>query len=347
MNKKPDNNIIDLRLKNPAVIFSIVFSLSILTMPISSWAKEYPSDIVSQSLDQVEEQIYHDWKAKLDLSAGYRIDKLKWNIAGNSSGTSPNILSELTWEDTEIYQVRGKAGLSWKSYLVEGSAGYGKIFDGKNQDSDYLADNRTLEFSRSNNGVDGDDVLDLSGGVGYQIELKNRETRASWGVNHLSITPLLGYSYHQQNLHIIDGFQTIPATGSFGGLHSTYETEWKGPWFGLELAGERKKMTGYLRMEYHIADYYAKANWNLRSDFKHPKSFEHTADGYGLIFGFGTGYKLNDRWAINLNGDIQNWRADDGIDRTFFSNGTSAETRFNEVEWDSFSAMLGMSYFLE
>lgn len=339
MNKKADNCL--------RVASLILVSLSILTFHVMSWAQGYSSDVVSQSLDQVEEKIYREWKAKLDLSTGYRVDRLKWNIAGQSDGTNPNILSELTWDDVEIFQLKGKASASWKSYVVEGSMGYGNISDGKNQDSDFFGNNRTGEFSRSNNGVDGDDVLDVSGGIGYRIELTNPETRASWAVDQLSVMPLIGYSYHQQNLNIVDGYQTFPTAGPFDGLHSTYETEWNGPWLGFELDGERKKMTGYLRFEYHIADYYAKANWNLRTDFDHPKSFEHTADGYGLLLGLGAGYKLSDRWTINLSGDAQSWRIDDGIDRVFFSDGTTAETRLNEVEWKSFSTMLGMSYSLE
>ena len=44
--------------------------------------------------------------ASLDLSAGYRVDQLDWNIAGTISGTNPNIISELTWSDLEIYQLQ-------------------------------------------------------------------------------------------------------------------------------------------------------------------------------------------------------------------------------------------------
>ena len=96
------------------------------------------------------------------LLAGYRIDQLDWNIAGNNAGTNPNILSELTWKDLEIYQVQFKPSVTLGNshrggvrYHLRGMLGWGSIVDGSNQDSDYAGDNRTLEFSRSNNSAGG------------------------------------------------------------------------------------------------------------------------------------------------------------------------------------------------
>jgi hypothetical protein len=43
---------------------------------------------------------------RLILSAGYRTDTLNWHIAGNLQGTDPNVLSELTWSDLKIYQLK-------------------------------------------------------------------------------------------------------------------------------------------------------------------------------------------------------------------------------------------------
>ncbi|MGD8383733.1 MAG: hypothetical protein PVJ11_16445, partial [Syntrophobacterales bacterium] len=48
-------------------------------------------------------------EVEIGLSAGYREDEFDWNIAGNSSGNNPNILSELTWEDLQIFQVGVRA----------------------------------------------------------------------------------------------------------------------------------------------------------------------------------------------------------------------------------------------
>ncbi len=113
-----------------------------------------------------------EWSGK--LWTGYRQDQFDFNISGRPDG--PNILSELTWEDLQIAQLGIDAGFRVKprrspiGLLVQLEGGYGFIFDGSNEDSDYRGDNRTDPFSISNNGADGD-VWDLSLGAGPQFTL--------------------------------------------------------------------------------------------------------------------------------------------------------------------------------
>ena len=278
------------------------------------------------------------------FSAGYRRDDLDWNIAGDTNGNNPNILSELTWDDLEIFQLKfqNKTVIPNIFYL-RAAVSYGWIYDGEVQDSDYAGDNRTFEFSRSNNSADDGDVWDASVGIGYPLRL---------GVNEIwTITPLVGYSYHEQNLTITDGKQTIPPLGSFPGLDSTYETQWKGPWIGLDLHIKAKKaetwpqrIEPYFSIEYHWADYDAEADWNLRPDFEHPKSFEHEADGNGWIAGVGFNFFFNPNLLLNFNYDYQDWSTDDGTNKVFFANGTTAKTRLNEINWTSHTLSLGINY---
>lgn len=277
------------------------------------------------------------------LITGYRVDDLDWNIAGDIYGNNPNILSELTWNNLESFQLKMANKTSFQQqFMLRGSLAYSWIFDGKNQDSDYFGDNRTLEFSRSNNNSDEGNMLDASFGVGWQF---------AFGRSDFVMAPVIGYSYHEQNLTMTDGFQTIPPSGPFPGLDSTYETEWKGPWIGLDFTfrtDEKSQITPEIEtiisVEYHWADYYAEADWNLRTDFAHPKSFEHEADGHGIVFSAVIKFLLDDHWGLNVNLDYQNWSTDPGTDRTFFSNGTIGETQLNEVNWASYAIMAGMEY---
>ena len=278
------------------------------------------------------------WNADLSLDTGYRQDDLDWNIAGTSAGTNPNVLSELTWKELRIYQIKGTGRVTAEGIAVlRGYFDYGFILAGKNQDSDYLGNNRTLEFSRSNNDSDSGEVLDASIGLGYPF-------KASTFLYELTFTPLGGYSYHQQNLTISNGFQTIPATGHFNNLNSTYEPRWKGPWFGMDMGFKSKKWIFFGTFEYHWADYRADANWNLRTDFSHPKSYRHTADGYGVVGALKLSYLLTRNWSLYTNLDIEHWSTDTGLDRTFFSNGTTADTQLNEVNWDTYSISVGAQY---
>lgn len=281
-------------------------------------------------------------EASFEVSTGYRTDELQWSIAGNGS---PNILSELTWRDLRIAELT----LSGRFTDPTGEhlrvmAGYGNIYSGKNQDSDYSGNDRTFEWSRSENRSDGDNVLDLSVAGGHRIELRGAFT----------VTPLLGYSYHEQNLRMTDGNQTVsePAfapsapqpVGPFPGLNSTYKARWKGPWLGLEATKAlSSSVSAALELQYHWAEYYGVADWNLRSDFAHPKSFEHEADGEGMVIAFAF-YRLLEpgRWTGNVTFDYQRWKTDPGVDRLFFANGAIGTTRLNEVTWKSWSVSLGL-----
>ena len=158
------------------------------------------------------------------FSAGYRKDDLDWSIAGEfPPGNYVNILSELTWDDVEIFQLKfqNKTVIPNIFYL-RAAVSYGWIYEGDVQDSDYLGNDRTLEFSRSISSSDDDDVFDASIGIGYPIRLGGD---VIW-----TVTPMVGYSYHEQNLTTTDGKQIISdfgfpmPLGPFSGLDSTYET---------------------------------------------------------------------------------------------------------------------------
>lgn len=281
-------------------------------------------------------------EVRMVFGAGYRRDDLNWNIAGDSGGNNPNVLSELTWNDLESYQVKFQGSFLIPNIVaLRGYADYAWIFDGENQDSDYLGDNRADEFSRSNNDADEGNVWDGSLGVGYPF--RTGQTVIA------TFTPLAGYSQHEQKLKITDGYQTIPPTGSFPDLNSSYDTEWKGPWIGMdmrfraeELNNFAKRLETYFSFEYHWVDYHAQADWNLRDDFRHPKSFEQDADGTGWIIGTGLNFVLQRNIALNFNFDYQNWQAKDGSDKIFFVDGTTVKTRLNEVNWSSYALGLGL-----
>ena len=295
------------------------------------------------------EQILLRPETEFSIVAGYRTDDLDWNIAGDINGNNPNIISELTWDDLESYQLKFQGRLIWPNLVaIRGSAAYGWLYDGKNQDSDYAGDNRTNEFSRSNNATEDDCVWDASLALGYPIRF-GRTVIAT-------ITPLAGYSHHEQQLNITDGYQTIatpgvtPPVGPIAGLDSTYETEWSGPWIGIDLQFRAEKITSfahrletYLTYEYHWADFEAVANWNLNNNFAHPKSFTHDTEGSGFIIGAGINCILDQNWALNFSFDYQDWSTDSGTIKFYLNDGSTHKQQLNEVNWTSYAFMLGLS----
>lgn len=281
-------------------------------------------------------------RADFYVRTGYRRDQLDWNIAGPNN--APNILSELKWKDIEIAEIRfGTTLYTEDNWVFSLDAGYGRIYDGDNQDSDYLGNNRTLEFSRSNNGADQGEVYDVSISAGHRYRWQHD---LESGAIYSELRPLLGLSYHAQNLKIVDGFQTIPAFGAFSGLDSSYDAAWFGPWIGLDgLLEVNERWALNLGVEYHYAWYDATANWNLRPDFAHPESFTHEAKGTGWVTSLNSNYQFSPSLGLNIGLDYQLWKADkDGVDRTFFANGTNGTVKFNEVNWRSFGANIGLIY---
>ncbi|UCF93218.1 MAG: autotransporter domain-containing protein [Desulfobacterales bacterium] len=284
------------------------------------------------------------------LSNGYRRDDFSWNIAGDLSGNNPNVLSELTWDDLEICWLKlQNQTVGSRLFYLRGHLNYGRILEGDNRDSDFGGDNRTSEFSRSDNEAGDGDVWDASLGVGYPLRL--------FEDSPLEIAPLIGYSYHQQNLKMRHGRQTLatpgttPPLGPFPGLNSSYETHWRGPWIGVDLSYRSKELKAFMHrmevcfsFEYHWADYRGSADWNLRTDLARPQSFKHDADGDGIIVSAGFNIFFNPHWALNLSYDYQDWSTDDGVDKIFFADGTRGATRLNEVNWKSYAIGLGIGY---
>lgn len=266
---------------------------------------------------------------ELRLDAGYRKDNLDWNEAGNSV----NILSELKWENLEIVQISAAAKLDLPSgWNLRGMLAYGNIRSGSNQDSDYNGNNRTLEWSRSNN-KGGGEVRDASLGLGKTLRLSNYA-----GGDFLFFTPLAGLSIHQQNLTMTGGFQTLPATGAYPGLDSSYDAQWQGPWIGIDTLFEwGGDWSLNATVEHHWADYSAHANWNLRD-----LSFVHTAKGRGVSLVAGATYHVSHHWDARFAVQVQQWGTNAGIDQTTSPDGSVAYYRLNSVNWNSRSFNFGM-----
>ena len=289
-------------------------------------------------------------KSEIDVAVfnSIRIEELRWSIAGNSAGTNPNIRSELIWSDVHSQQLslNGRAMLLRYAYL-RSDLNYAWVQNGKVHDSDYNRNHRQGVYSRSLSQASGDQLWDLSLAAGYPFLLiKNR----------MVVAPLLGYSYHVQNLRITNGTQIItwpegPELGKLQGLDSTYRTRWMGPWLGCDV---RYRFDGSqaidppmelgLALELHWADYDAEANWNLRSDLDHPTSFEHEARAMGCTIACEWLIQLATQWDLSVRFAYQRWETSHGINRVHFNSGSTATQRLNEVKWTARSFMLGATY---
>ena len=296
------------------------------------------------SLSTIEGTIIGDGNYfSVDVKNGYRVDNLVWSIQGTDG--IPNIISELQFKDIEIYQLGLEARVILSNNIyVRSNIDYGWILDGKDQDSDYLGSNRTLEYSRSYAKIEDDFVFDFTLGIGYLFDICD---------TGLTIAPMLGYTHNEQHFRMTNGFQVVDTffperIGPILGLNSTYRTEWDSVWLGLD-AGYllHCDLFVYGNYEFHWANYHALGNWNLRDDFI--GDFHHHANGgTGNVGVLGTKYAFCDGWTVGIEGEYQRWKTIHGFDRTNIQVSGDvvfpAGTRLNPVTWRTWSISGNIGY---
>jgi len=279
-------------------------------------------------------------KIHLDTRSGYRKGNLNWSIAAPNN--SPNILSELRYEDLEIYEAGVNAKAVINKFYSRASINFGRIANGTGLDSDYKENDRSVLYSQSESNV-GDGTNDLCFGLGYQVDFFSKK---------LLIAPLAGLSYHSQKVSQKGGIQTIFADGDrpaqgrlLSGLNSIYEAKWRTMFVGVDLDFEIiDNLFLSSSVEYHKASYEATANWNLRSDFAHPVSFIHEANGQGTIASISVNRIFAKRWLIGLMVGWQDWSTEPGTDTLFWAGGGVSQSKLNGVNWESQSVNLSIGY---
>lgn len=290
-------------------------------------------------------------RTSYSIGTGLRQNEFDWNIASDTTGTAtPNILSELTWSDIVVFEVSGKLvhvqranyGILKGNLLLEAEVVGGRTVTGDNQDSDYNGDNRTLEFSRSNNNANRGYSYGGEIATGYEFNLAQKKRPGSHTL--FKMGPIIGYGFHRQEYVITEGNQTIPALGVFTGLDSKYIADWYGPFAGLQTSLEHNRHLFTFRGEYHDLTYDAEAQWNLRADFKQDPSYTHEADdASGIELNAGYSYALDSFTDITLDYTYLDRKAENGTDTTFFVNDTVISTRLNEVNDTSHALRLGLT----
>lgn len=266
---------------------------------------------------------------------GVRNDSLRWSIATDLIGTPPNILSELTWR-----KLQGREDhLGFEYIATSGWAGRITLnlaqFDqgGEIQDSDYQFNNRGGEFSRSLSATHGSNAQDLALIIGKQVYTSADE--------ELQITPVIGLASNVIDLHMNEGVQTIPATGPFAGLESSYRAQFSSTLVGMEARWWFAQPFGLdLKWHHQWFTYHADADWNMRADFMHPVSFNQDGDGVDNRWTLGLLARLNKSWTMELAHTIRNGLFRNGRDVLYLANGVQERTLLHDVEWTSVATSL-------
>ncbi|MDO3641788.1 hypothetical protein [Mucilaginibacter sp. L3T2-6] len=255
---------------------------------------------------------------QLSLTTGRQVEDFSWSIAGNISGQSPNVLSELKWQ--KVSGQNYAAALQWnpwKKVFITGGYNRVSVHSGNVSDIDYTSDNRTQPNYNQNFSDKKGYTSAWFAGAGYAVINSSL----------FSLVPFAGYGINAQSLYIVD------LTGRFPGLDSRYDTEWKGPF--LEIKSSVKivrdlKLTADLA--YNQVTYSARGDWNLISQFQHPVSYRHSANGYGVNASIGLAYSITPNIAIDAGYSYFNWETGNGTDQLYLSSGQVDKTQMNGVK---------------
>jgi hypothetical protein len=261
-------------------------------------------------------------KLQLSVTSGYRLEDLRWSIAGNANGQNPNIFSELRWKTVggPVTGIHLQYSF-FDHWQLEGEYEHTFFLSGKVYDTDYGGNNRTnvlyaQQFQANKGGTDR-----WLAGLAYQLPVTNQ----------LSIAPSAGYGLFHQALYL---------SGS-PDLNSTYKTKWRGPYGQVVFStGITKKLFMDAGLRYSQMRYRASANWNLIREFSHPESFRHTANGYGINIHSSILYRASGMHSIGIKGSYDRWQTGRGIDELYLANGRSEQTQLNEVRSTGWQVMV-------
>lgn len=269
-------------------------------------------------------------KFNVSVGTGLFSEDFNWSIAGNLDGKAPNILSELVWGNLKGPQYNISADYALTPRIaVNADFLYGKINSGVANDADYLEDNRKEsvfdETFISNKG----NIQHLSLNLVLKKELSDQ----------LLLNVLIGYDNLVQEFYLLED----PNNPVTEGLNSYYKNHWNGLQLGLNLKYQigRVSISGKIRSGYY--KYYAAADWNLISDFKKPISFEQKALAYKYGGSLQLGYSLTRHLEVNGTLNMTYGASFAGKDYAYFTDDTTAVTKFNGAELKSRYAQLGLN----
>jgi|GEM_PF-1901647 len=248
-------------------------------------------------------------------------DNLRFNISGDISGGSPNILSEISWRN--IFSTVGGLGLSLNvfRFSLESSYSYGNAFAGSATDRDYAEDDRKGMFSDQYLNSDKGTVREILIQPKYLILRKSEISFSMYSI----------FQFTEQSLYLMNKVAQ-DNQDYIKGLNSSYSYSNKAVGIGLEISAETGRVTFLSRLKMGKVFYKASGNWNLRSDLEQPTSYSHNARGKSVGLEIEARYRITSRFYYFMNCSLLAERSRDGVDRLFRVNKAPYETMLNEVD---------------
>lgn len=282
------------------------------------------------------------------FGGGYRRDDFKYSFAGLND--DPDTLAVFKWKQLQSYQVNAEYNhTTWNQWYFRANGMYGNIVSGHNHHSEYADDSREGKYSSTHSNADRGQVWDVGAGFGHM-----------WisDTGRFSFAPLVGYSFHEQRLHILGGDQEYNPTelivGHIPDLRGRQIAEWSSPWLGVDMV-LRLQCNVTLRGggEWHFVRYQGDGYWRMDDTFD--VHWRDKAFGYGATAYFGFDCELCDGWSIGLYGNYRHFYTKQGHHRVsvktdlvpgqiFGTIPTVDDVDLNRVTWNTYSVSFNACY---
>jgi hypothetical protein len=265
---------------------------------------------------------------EITVSAGVstNISDLKWSIAGNMQGQSPNILSELKFNS--ITSVGYYIEASYKP--LEGIKLFAhyqnsETINGHGTDIDYQNDDRQIP-TYNLSFASGSGKLNIFR-TGINTPLIRREK--------IDFSTGLNYQYNSQIFYILRDDNAE--------LESTYKAKTEGVELYIETSlSITRHLTSSLYMNGGYVKYIAIANWNLQNVFMHPLSFMQISKGMTTGGGIDIGLKISPIFNLFLDTGYDRTAVFKGVDTSYLSTGIQMSTQLNGVNIIRYYTKLGV-----
>lgn len=270
-----------------------------------------------------------DRKKTLSLITGWQHEEFQWSIAGNINGSSPNVYSELKWQQLKSYKVGASLySYLFKQFFLTGNFYYAYTISGRVSDTDYQEDNRnSVTYQGIFNSNKGNSISGQVG-IGYNL-IKIRQ---------FELAPILGYSSNIHTYFIQDD------NNEAARLSSKYIFKQKGAFIRVTSATQLiNQVKLALNITYYQLDYNAIADWNLIETFKHPLSFRQLAKGYELQTDTKFIINVLQKLSLELGAQYSISKTGKGIDELYLINNENIKTQFNGASLTGFNIFAGIN----
>ncbi|MEN5193986.1 hypothetical protein [Sphingobacterium faecium] len=260
----------------------------------------------------IVESVSQEKKIKFQISPQFGIDynKTSWSISGDIFGKSPDYLSELIWQNFNFSQGL-ESSYTIDKYSLNMIISRSKTFKGDVSDTDYTADGRN--------------------GMNYN------ENFTSTNSTFLIFQLFPEYNLYKDRLFLNMGYNYISSHNMMNhskNINSKYSWFLKGFKVGFKYNIKLSDKLNYsIKTDALFNKYYARADWILRNDLKHPISFDHnTKSNFGINSLNSINYVFNHKYSISMRNSILYVRGKKGIDKTYLQSGGILFTQLKDVK---------------